>query len=114
MSSLGFWGYTQEENYYDYPWILAKDGTFKRYIGSKIPAGKAYLDGKLLENLGQNAGTMRVVLEEAEEDETTAIAPLKDADVITAEYYSLEGRRLAQPRRGTLCIERGKKVLVIK
>lgn len=114
VSSLGFWGYTQENNLYDYPWILAKDGTFKRYTGSIIPAGKAYVDGKLLQDNELAANAVRVLLEETEEDETTAIAPLDAADVVAAEYYSLEGRRLAQPRRGALCIERGRKIILVK
>ncbi|MBP5680003.1 MAG: leucine-rich repeat protein [Bacteroidales bacterium] len=109
VSSLGFWGYTQENNLYDYPWILAKDGTFKRYTGSIIPAGKAYLDGKLLQNVVQNANAMRVILSE---DETTGLSELAPSAASTAEYYTLEGQRLRQP--AGFCIERGKKVLIIK
>ena len=109
VHSLDFWGHVLEENIYDFPWILAKDGTFKRYIGSKIPAGKAYLDGKLLQNAGQNANDMRVFLGE---DETTGLSELAPSAASTAEYYTLEGQRLRQP--AGFCIERGKKVLIIK
>ncbi len=114
VSELNFWGRVQEENIYDFPWILAKDGTFKRYTGGMIPAGKAYLNGNLLKNNDMAAGAMRVLLEEVEEDDTTVIAPLEDADVVAPEYYSLDGRRLAQPRRGAFCIVRGRKIILVK
>ena len=114
VSELNFWGRVQEENIYDFPWILAKDGTFKRYTGGKIPAGKAYLNGNLLKNNDMAAGAMRVLLEEVEEEETSAITSLETADAAAEEFYSLEGRRLAQPRRGALCIERGRKIILVK
>lgn len=114
VSELNFWGRVQEENIYDFPWILAKDGTFKRYTGGKIPAGKAYLNGNLLKNNDMAAGAMRVLLEEVEEEETSAITSLETADAAAEEFYSLEGRRLAQPRRGAFCIERGRKIVVVK
>ena len=114
VSELNFWGRVQEENIYDFPWILAKDGTFKRYTGGKIPAGKAYLNGNLLKNNDMAAGAMRVLLEEVEEEETSAITSLEIADAAAEEFYSLEGRRLAQPRRGAFCIERGRKIILVK
>ncbi len=114
VSELNFWGRVQEENIYDFPWILAKDGTFKRYTGGMIPAGKAYLNGNLLKNNDMAAGAMRVLLEEVEEEETSAIASLETADAAAEEFYSLEGRRLAQPRRGAFCIERGRKIILVK
>lgn len=97
---------------YAYPWILAKDGTFKRYTGAYIPAGKAYLDGALLQNLGgSGAATMRVILEE---DEVTALSQLNEEKATVPCYYNLQGQRVAQPRQaGTLYIEsNGRKIIV--
>ncbi|MBQ7238694.1 MAG: Ig-like domain-containing protein [Bacteroidales bacterium] len=97
---------------YDYPWILAKDGTFKRYTGAYIPAGKAYLDGALLQDLQANqASALRVILEE---DEVTALSQLHEEKASAPCYYNLQGQRVAQPRQaGALYIEsNGRKIIV--
>lgn len=97
---------------YAYPWILAKDGSFKRYTGAYIPAGKAYLDGALLQNLQANqASALRVILEE---DEVTALSQLHEEKATAPCYYNLQGQRVAQPRQaGALYIEsNGRKIIV--
>lgn len=97
---------------YAYPWILAKDGTFKRYTGEYIPAGKAYLDGALLQDLLANqASALRVILEE---DEVTALSQLHEEKATAPCYYNLQGQRVAQPRQaGALYIEsNGRKIIV--
>ena len=97
---------------YAYPWILAKDGTFKRYTGAYIPAGKAYLDGALLQDLQANqASALRVILEE---DEVTALSQLHEEKATAPCFYNLQGQRVAQPRQaGALYIEsNGRKIIV--
>ena len=102
----------QGSDEYAYPWILAKDGSFKRYTGDYIPAGKAYLDGALLQNLQANqASALRVILEE---DEVTALSQLHEEKATAPCYYNLQGQRVAQPRQaGALYIEsNGRKIIV--
>ena len=102
---------------YAYPWILAKDGTFKRYTGDYIPAGKAYLDGALLQNLNNGeagAATMRVIFETTEEQQT-GLDQLSNKANGSALYYNLQGQRIAQPQTGALYIEQsGRKLLLRK
>lgn len=100
---------------YAYPWILAKDGSFKRYKGDYIPAGKAYLDGGLLQNLGESgAATMRVIFETTEEQQT-GLDQLSNKANGSALYYNLQGQRIAQPQTGALYIEQsGRKLLLRK
>ncbi len=98
---------------YAYPWILAKDGTFKRYTGTYIPAGKAYLDGALLQDLQANqASALRVILEE---DEVTALSQLHEEKATAPCYYNLQGQRIAQPTQaGVLYIEQSGRKLILR
>ncbi|MCR5394755.1 MAG: InlB B-repeat-containing protein [Bacteroidales bacterium] len=105
VSALGLQG----EGDYAYPWILAKDGTFKRYVGEFIPAGKAYLDGFYVQVMSQGASAMRITF--AEED-VTGLQSLSDARTAPAVYYTLDGRRVQQPRSGRLCIDRDRKIII--
>ncbi len=101
---------------YAYPWILAKDGLFKRYTGTYIPAGKAYLDGALLQNLGgSGAATMRVIFEEATNGQETGLSQLSDQSESNACYYNLQGQRIAQPTQaGVLYIEQSGRKLILR
>jgi hypothetical protein len=112
LVDLGFTG----KDDYNYPWILAKDGTFKRYTGEYIPAGKAYLDGALLQNLGESgAATMRVIFEEATNGQETGLSQLSDQSGNNACYYNLQGQRIAQPTQaGVLYIEQGGRKLILR
>ena len=114
LVDLGFTG--EDGNNYNYPWILAKDGTFKRYTGTYIPAGKAYLDGALLQNLGgSGAATMRVIFEEATNGQETGLSQLSDQSGNNACYYNLQGQRIAQPTQaGVLYIEQGGRKLILR
>lgn len=112
LVDLGFTG----KDDYNYPWILAKDGTFKRYTGAYIPAGKAYLDGALLQNLGESgAATMRVIFEEATNGQETGLSQLSDKSESNACYYNLQGQRIAQPTQaGVLYIEQSGRKLILR
>ncbi len=112
LVDLGFTG----NDDYNYPWILAKDGLFKRYTGSYIPAGKAYLDGALLQNLGESgAATMRVIFEEATNGQETGLSQLSDQSESNACYYNLQGQRIAQPTQaGVLYIEQSGRKLILR
>ena len=97
---------------YAYPWILAKDGTFKRYVGEYIPAGKAYVDGALIQKMKSSAANaFRVIFE----DETTGLSQLNEESKAPAYYYNLQGQRVAQPTRsGAIYIERGNRKFIVK
>ncbi|MBP5344851.1 MAG: hypothetical protein J6Y99_01415 [Bacteroidales bacterium] len=96
---------------YAYPWILAKDGTFKRYVGEYIPAGKAYVDGALIQKMKSSAANaFRIIFE----DETTGLSQLNEESKAPA-YYNLQGQRVAQPTRsGAIYIERGNRKFIVK
>ena len=98
-----------------YPWILAKDGLFKRYVGSAIPANKAYLDGALLSAFSAaEASSLRILLDAAEGDDVSAIdtLPAAVAEVVPV-VYDLSGQRVRHTvRRGALYIVNGAKVIV--
>ena len=101
----------------DYPWILAKDGLFKRYIGDYIPANKAYVDARRIKDALTDineASAFRIILDEEFEEETTGITALTTDTESAPELYSLDGRRVSQPARGTIYIERGKKLVIVK
>ncbi|MBP5680074.1 MAG: hypothetical protein J6X31_03420 [Bacteroidales bacterium] len=97
---------------YAYPWILAKDGTFKRYVGEYIPAGKAYVDGALIQKMKSSAANaFRVIFE----DETTSLSQLNEESKAPAYYYNLQGQRVAQPTRsGAIYMERGNRKFIVK
>ena len=97
---------------YAYPWILAKDGKFKRYIGEFIPAGKAYVDGALIQKMKSSAANaFRVIFE----DETTGLSQLNEESKAPAYYYNLQGQRVAQPAHsGAIYIESGNRKLIVK
>lgn len=97
---------------YAYPWILAKDGTFKRYVGEYIPAGKAYVDGALIQKMKSSAANaFRVIFE----DETTGLSQLNEESKAPAYYYNLQGQRVAQPTRsGAIYMERGNRKFIVK
>ena len=102
---------------YAYPWILAKDGQFKRYVGESIPAGKAYLDGVLLENLSinSNSAPLRVLFDSSDDDQSTALDTLNDKTLTTPCYYNLQGKRISRPTQKTLLIDcRGRKIAICK
>ena len=97
-----------------YPWILAKDGLFKRYTGEFIPAGKAYVDGALLQDISNSANMMRVIFETEEIGQETGLNQLENKAEASAIYYNLHGQRLTQPRSGSLYIERGNRKVIVK
>jgi uncharacterized repeat protein (TIGR02543 family) len=107
----------QGQGDYAYPWILAKDGQFKRYVGESIPAGKAYLDGALLENLSinSNSAPLRVLFDSSDDDQSTALDTLNDKTLTTPCYYNLQGKRISRPTQKTLLIDcRGRKIAICK
>ena len=99
---------------YAYPWILAKDGTFKRYTGEYIPAGKAYVDGVLIQSLksDESANALRIHFEG---EETAGVRSLTDEEKREVSYYNLQGQRIVRPTHPrTLYIERGKRKSLMK
>ena len=105
--------------YLDYPWILAKDGMFKRYTGDYFPANKAYVDARRIKDAVlsvSEASGLRVIFEEATDDvatdeETTGISALSPVSASAPEFYSLDGRRVSQPAKGLFLIN-GQKIVV--
>ena len=85
---------------------VVSGGEFKKFAGTEIPAGKAYLPASAID--GVNAPSLSFDFG----GETTFINSLTPA--LSQEegvYYDLSGRRVAQPTKG-LYIVNGKKVLV--
>ena len=111
VSSLGIQGTGD----FAYPWILAKSGTFCRYTGSYIPAGKAYLDGALLQDLQvENANALRIFFESLDDNQHSGLNELNNESE-SAQYFNLNGQRVAQPvRPGTLYIQRGNRKVVLQ
>ena len=101
---------------YAYPWILAKDGQFKRYTGAYIPAGKAYLDGALLQNLlkESQAASLRIFFDTIDDNQQTGLDSLNDNAVSTPCYYNLQGQRVAQPATNGLFLERSGRKIVFR
>lgn len=95
------------------PWILAKDGSFKRYAGEFIPEGKAYIDGALLADvIGSGASALRVVFDA---EEVAGVKTLRDATPSATTYYNLNGQRVVRPQgHGTLYIGRGDRKIIVK
>ncbi len=106
----------QGQGDYAYPWILAKDGQFKRYVGASIPAGKAYLDGALLENLlhESHSAPLRVFFNASDDLQPTGIDACNDDKTLTSPcYYNLQGQRIGQPTaKGWLIERQGRKLLL--
>ncbi len=95
------------------PWILAKDGSFKRYAGEFIPEGKAYIDGALLADvIGSGASALRVVFDA---EEVAGVKTLREATPSATTYYNLNGQRVVRPQgHGTLYIGRGDRKIIVK
>ncbi len=102
-----------EGSSYQYPWILAKDGTFKKYTGEYIPANKAYLDGGYVEeyvnNTGASSATLRVVFTEKEETGLENMSEIYHYDSIV---YDLIGKKVQSINKSGLYIVNGKKVVI--
>jgi len=107
----------QGQGDYAYPWILAKDGQFKRYVGASIPAGKAYLDGALLENLlhDSHSASLRVFFNASDDNLPTGIDSCNDDKTLTSPcYYNLQGQRIGQPTAKGWLIERHGRKLILR
>lgn len=85
---------------------VVSGGKFKIFDGTSIPAGKAYLPISAVSTDG-NAPSLSFEFD----DETTNIVNVNRATINDNQYYTLDGRRVAQPTKG-LYILNGKKVVV--
>ena len=84
---------------------VVSGGKFMLFAGTTIPAGKAYLPVSAISSDG-NAPSLSFEFD----DNTTAIQSV-ERTINDNQYYTLDGRRVAQPTKG-LYILNGRKVIV--
>ncbi len=99
---------------YCYPWLLMKDGTFKKYTGTYIPANKAYLDGYFVQQYVNSLGdassaSLRVVFEETEQ---TGLETMTEIGKGENFVYNLTGKKVQAVSKSGLYIVNGKKVVI--
>ena len=83
------------------------DGKLKLFIGTEVPAGKAYLLASKV-----HAEAHGLTLDFDEDGETTGIAEISSKKgLLDGDFYDLSGRKVAQPTKG-LYIMNGKKVII--
>lgn len=85
---------------------VVSGGKFKIYDGTSIPANKAYLPLDAIEQIEQGAPSLSFEFD----DETTGIQNI-ERTINDNQYYTLDGRRVAEPTKGIYIIN-GKKVVI--
>lgn len=86
-------------------YFLGSNGTavgFYHWAGSTLKANRAYLPA------GQNSKGFALVFDD---DDVTAIASAINGQMVNGQYFDLQGRKVANPQKGQIYIQNGKKVL---
>lgn len=86
---------------------ILSGGLFYECSGGKLAAGKAYLNDEDEVWAAAGAPSFSIIVD----GETTGIGNVKGEAITNSQYYTLDGRRVAEPTKGIYIIN-GKKVVV--